>query len=134
MKPVINHAVIVYDGDCVFCSRTMSWIARHDDMGIIRFTPCTSTLGKQLMMDRDIDPDDPTTFLLVVEGRGYVRTEAMLRIVALLDRPARVLGLLRIVPTKLRDAVYDIVARNRRRLVSGACPMPTEDMKRRILQ
>ncbi len=133
MKPIINHAVIVYDGDCVFCSRSMAWIARHDDLGLVRFTPCTSPLGSQLMRQHGIDPSDPSTFLLIQEGRGYVRTEAMLRVVALLDRPARALGMFRLVPRAIRDPFYDFVARNRRRILGGECPMPTDDLRRRII-
>jgi len=133
MKPIINHAVIVYDGDCIFCSRSMAWVARHDDMNLVRFTPCTSPLGRQLMDERGIDPADPSTFLLILEGQGYVRSDAMLRVVALLDRPARMLGVMRLVPRPLRDAVYDTVARNRRRIVRGECPMPTRDLQSRMI-
>lgn len=133
MKPIINHAVIVYDGDCIFCSRSMAWIARHDDMNLVRFTPCTSELGRRLMEERGIDPSDPSTFLLILEGRAYVRSEAMLRIVDLLDRPARTLQIMRLVPRSLRDYVYDTVARNRRRIMRGQCPVPTSDLQRRII-
>lgn len=133
MKPITNHAVIVYDGDCVFCSRSMAWVARHDDMNLVRFTPCTSPLGRRLMEERSIDPADPSTFLLILQGRAYVRSEAMLRVVALLDRPARMLRVMRLVPRPLRDAVYDTVARNRRRIVRGECPVPTQELQSRLI-
>ena len=134
MKPIINHAVIVYDGDCIFCSRSMAWVARHDDMDLVRFTPCTSPLGRSLMEERGIDPADPSTFLLILEGRAYVRSEAMLRVVALLDRPARTLRVMRLVPRPLRDAVYDAVARSRKRIMRGECPVPTREFQSRLIR
>jgi len=133
MKPIKNHAVIVYDGDCVFCSRSMAWVARHDDMNLVRFTACTSSMGRQLMEERGLDPADPSTFLLILDGQAYVRSEAMLRVVALLDRPARMLGAMRLVPRPVRDVVYDAVARNRRRIIRGKCPVPTSELQSRMI-
>lgn len=45
MKPVINHS-IVYDEDCVSCSHSMAWIARHNDMRLIRFGSCPAPAEK----------------------------------------------------------------------------------------
>ena len=128
------HAIVVYDGDCVFCSRSMAWIAAHDRARRVRFTACTSETGAALMREHDLDPLDPSTFLVLIDGTPHVRSEAMLRLTKVLDPSVRPLGLLRAVPTPLRDAVYGWTARNRRRLLgSDACPVPSRDMIERML-
>lgn len=129
-----HHAIIVYDGDCVFCSRSMAWIARHDRQRRIRFTACTSETGSALMRSHGVDPLDPSTFLVIVGGRAYERSEAMLQLTRVLDRSVRPLGALRLVPAPIRDIVYDWTARNRRRLIrSDSCPVPSRDMLDRML-
>jgi predicted DCC family thiol-disulfide oxidoreductase YuxK len=127
------RAIIVYDGDCVFCSRSMAWIVAHDPAGLIRLTPATSDTGSRLMREHGIDPADPSTFLAVIDGRPHVRSDAMLAIVPLLDASAQPLRAMRAVPRSLRDAVYDWTARNRRRIIRGSCPAPTAAMRERIV-
>lgn len=126
--------VIVYDDDCVFCSRSMSWIAAHDSARRVRFTACTSPEGGDLMRRHGVDPLDPNTFLVLIGDVPYVRSEAMLRLTKILDPSVRPFGLLRAVPTPIRDAVYGWTARNRRRIIrSDVCPVPSRDMIDRML-
>ncbi len=127
------RAVIVYDGDCVFCSRSMAWIVAHDSRDLIRLTACTSATGSGLMLEHGIDPADPSTFLAVIDGKPFTRSEAMLAIVPLLDVSAQPLRTMRLVPRAVRDAVYGWTARNRRRLVRGECPVPDAAMRRRMI-
>lgn len=126
--------IIVYDGDCVFCSRSMAWIARHDRARRVRFTACTSETGAALMRRHDVDPLDPSTFLVLIGGKAYVRSEAMLRLASVLDPSVRPLAALRLVPPFVRNAVYDWTARNRRSLIrSRECPLPSKEMRERML-
>lgn len=128
-----NRAIIVYDGDCVFCSRSMAWIVAHDADDRIRPTPCTSGTGTRLMAEHGIDPADPSTFLVVIDGRPYTRSAAMLALVPLLDGSAQPLRATRFVPRALRDAIYDFTARNRRRIIRGGCPVPSAAMRARMV-
>lgn len=128
-----RKAVIVYDGDCVFCSRSMAWIVRHDIDDRIRLTPCTSPLGTALMRQHGIDPTDPSTFLVLIDGKPFVQSRAMLELVPLLDAKAQPLRIFGIIPNTLRNIVYDWTARNRRRLIKGDCPMPSREMTRRMI-
>lgn len=136
---MLNHCktsqitIIVYDGDCIFCSRSMAWIARHDKARRVRFTSCTSLLGSELMRRHGIDPNNPSTFLVITDGQAFERSEAMLRLAVILDASVRPLLCLRIVPRPLRDVIYDWTARNRRRLIKGECPVPTQEMRERML-
>ena len=73
-----------------------------------------------------IDPDSPTTFILVDGGTAFVRSEAALRILEQLPG-WRWTALLRAIPRPLRDRLYDIVARNRYRWFGrlDVCILPT---------
>lgn len=128
-----GKALIVYDGDCIFCSRSMAWIVKHDVHDNIRLTACTSSLGAQLMRQHGIDPADPSTFLVLTEGKALIQSKAMLALVPLLDTKAQTLRIFGLIPDPLRNIVYDTTARNRRRIIKGECPVPTPEMTRRML-
>ena len=128
-----GKVIIVYDGECVFCSRSMAWIVEHDVHDRIRLTPCTSPLGSSLMREHGIDPSDPSTFLVIIEGRSYVQSRAMLELVPLLDAKVQPLRVFGFIPDPVRNVVYDWTARNRRRLIKGDCPVPSKEMTRRMI-
>ena len=56
------------------------------------------------------------------DGRVFTKSGAVLRVAIELGWPWRALAVFLVVPPPLRDAVYDLVARHRRRgLVGEAC-------------
>lgn len=58
--------------------------------------------------------DDISSIVLVEPGRGYIKSEAVLRIASRLAIPLRMLGALgQPVPLPIRDALYDQIANNR---------------------
>lgn len=128
-----DGALIVFDGDCIFCSRSMDWIVRHDTYDNIRLTPCTSEMGSRLMRQHGINPEDPSTFLVLKNGKAYTRSKAMLELVPLLDKSVRGMAFFGLIPSGLRDVIYNWTARNRRKLVKGACPVPTQAMIDRMV-
>jgi hypothetical protein len=66
--------------------------------------------GEQL----GIDPDCPDSFAFVATGQGYVKSEAALRIARELPR-WQWAWVFHFIPRVIRDAIYDLVARNRYR-------------------
>src|SRR6266403_4263047 len=61
-----------------------------------------------------INPDRPDSFAFVATGQGYVKSEAVLRIARELPR-WRWTWVFHFIPRVVRDAIYDLVARNRYR-------------------
>src|SRR5450756_1448314 len=95
--------VILYDGVCVFCSR---WF---------RFAAIQSGYGTQLAQAFGINPDDPDTNAVIHGGVAYFKSDAALTVLSNLPGWEWV-RVLRLVPKPLRDAVYNLVARNRYRI------------------
>lgn len=122
-----SSAIVLFDGDCGLCSRTVHFIARRDPQQIFRFASLTSSVGKRLLADTSA-PQDGSTIVLLETGRAYVRSAAVLRILAKLSIPWRLCLLFWVVPRPMRDAVYRIVARYRHRLGhrTNACSVPNE--------
>lgn len=106
--------LIYYDGLCGLCDRFVQFVLRRDRRARYRFAPLQGSTARE-RIPSDLDPETSQTVILEEGGRFRVRSDAALAILAGLGGAWRLAGLLRIVPRPLRDAVYDLVARNRQR-------------------
>jgi predicted DCC family thiol-disulfide oxidoreductase YuxK len=123
-----TRQIILFDGVCVLCSRWYRFVTARDTQRRFRFVTVQSTEGRALAEKHGIDPDNPETFILLADGKAYVRSDAALRILAGLPR-WRWTMLLRIIPAVIRDAFYNVIARNRYRWFGrlDACMVPEAD-------
>jgi predicted DCC family thiol-disulfide oxidoreductase YuxK len=73
-------------------------------------------------------PFRPDSFAFVANGQGYVKSEAVLRIARELPR-WRWTWVFHLIPRVIRDAIYDLVARNRYRWFGrrDTCILPNAD-------
>jgi predicted DCC family thiol-disulfide oxidoreductase YuxK len=124
-----DRPLVLFDGDCALCSGWARTVLKRDRARIFRLAPVQSPLGRALMVHHGLDPDDPSTMLLLEGGRAFGKTEGSIRVASRLGWPYRAAVLLRLIPGGLPDAVYDQIAR-RRRLIPGRrwCAMPGPDL------
>jgi predicted DCC family thiol-disulfide oxidoreductase YuxK len=109
--------VIVFDGVCVLCSRWVDFILRHDRHNRFRLAAMQGAHGRHLLQSHGLSPDDPSSFLLVQDGRGYTDTDAIARILRQLPGAWPAAGAaMRLCPRPQRDAAYRWIARHRYRL------------------
>jgi predicted DCC family thiol-disulfide oxidoreductase YuxK len=127
--------VILYDGVCVFCSRWIRFIAARDRDARFRFTAIQSDYGTRLAQAFGIDPNDPDTNAVVHGGAAYFKSDAALTVLSSLPGWGWI-HVLFAVPKPLRDAVYNLVAKNRYRLFGkyDACFMPDAAMRARVIE
>ncbi|RZI70590.1 MAG: thiol-disulfide oxidoreductase DCC family protein [Pseudomonas sp.] len=128
--------LVIFDGVCSFCERSVQFILRHETGPGLRFAPIQSNMGARMARDHGFDPDDARTFVLVEGGRAYVRSAAAIRVACHLRWPWRVLAAIWIVPRPLRDWAYDRIAANRYRWFGrkDSCMVPTPEQMRRFDQ
>ncbi|WP_024511185.1 DCC1-like thiol-disulfide oxidoreductase family protein [Bradyrhizobium sp. ARR65] len=127
--------VILYDGVCIFCSRWVRFVAARDADARFRFTAIQSPYGTRLAQAFGIDPDDPDTNAVIHGGVAYFKSDAALTVLSRL--PA--FGWTRIlfaVPKSMRDAVYNLVARNRYRIFGkyDSCFVPDAALRTRVME
>jgi len=127
--------VILFDGVCVFCSRWVRFIVARDVAKRFRFTPIQSEYGTRLALALGIDADDPDTNAVVHGGVAHFKSDGALTVLSLLPgwRWVRVLF---VVPQPLRDAVYNLVAKNRYRIFGkyDACIVPDAGLRARVIE
>ena len=127
--------VILFDGVCIFCSRWVRFVAARDTAKRFRFTPIQSAYGTRLAETFGIDPDDPDTNAVIHGGEVFLKSDAALTVLSQLARWGWVRALFA-VPRPLRNAVYNLVARNRYQIFGkyDACFVPDADLRARVIE
>ncbi len=132
--------VLLYDGLCGFCDRTVRFILRVNPEGVLQFAPLQGEFATSVRKRHSslIGIDS----LIVVESGGmqkeervFVRSGAVLRIIWHLGGFWRMFGILRVVPRPLRDWGYDLFARSRHQNFGrvDSCMIPSTEMSSRFL-
>jgi predicted DCC family thiol-disulfide oxidoreductase YuxK len=134
-SPWPDDDVILYDGVCVFCSRWVRFVAARDVARRFRFTAIQSPYGTRLAQAFGIDPADPDTNAVIHGGVAHFKSDGALTVLGALPGWGWVWAL-RAVPKPLRDAVYNLVARNRYRIFGKyqACFVPDAELRARVVE
>ena len=133
--PEVDGPLVLYDGTCGLCSRSVQLILRHDRRGRFRFAALQSDAGRALLRRHGLPVDQLDSVVLVEGGRAYTKSRAALRIARGMDAPWPALRALAVVPRPVADFVYDRVARSRYRLFGRqeSCMIPTPEIRSRFL-
>jgi len=110
-----NARVIVFDGICHVCTGGVRFLAHHRIEPPFQLIPMQSADGKALLGRYGIDPEDPTTFLVLDRGLILTQSDASIHIMAAIGGLWRLAVVARVIPRAWRDWLYRLLARNRYR-------------------
>ena len=129
-------AVILFDGGCNLCDRTVRFVAARDPAGYFQFASLSSPAAARLLSGFREERPPPDSILLVEEGKVHTRSDAALRVARRLSFPWPLASLLRVIPRVLRDSVYDAIAVRRYRWFGrrDACQLPDPGIRARLLE
>ena len=127
-------AVVLFDGTCAFCERSIRFIASRDN-GYFKFGASQNPAGRALLARFGTDREAARSIILIENEQLYLRSEAVLRIARHLSAPWKYATVFLWVPVVLRDAVYRIVAAIRHRIAgrSNACEIPPPEIRSRLI-
>ena len=108
-----EHPIVLFDGVCNLCNRSVAYIIRHDPKGRFRMASLQSAVGCSLQEEHGLDPGAVNTIVLIERGVAYTKSAAALRIARRLKGPVRYWWTVRFVPRVIRDALYDWIGRHR---------------------
>lgn len=131
-----RRPLTVMDGECVLCSIGARLIARFDKTGEFRICRAQTRLGQSLLLHYGLSPDNPESWLYIVEGRAYSSLDAMIRAGSRIGGAGRLLQPLRLLPRALQDWLYRGLARNRYRLFgrTDMCSIPDPALRARLME
>jgi predicted DCC family thiol-disulfide oxidoreductase YuxK len=128
---------LFYDGHCGLCHRAVKFVLKHDRSGrTFRFAPLQGeTFAARIPAERRAGLPD-SIVVLTGDGALFVRSNAFLHILRRLGGGWTALAsLLSVIPRRLRDFVYDFVARIRYRVFGrrdDVCPIVPPELRARF--
>ncbi len=130
-----EYSIVLFDGVCNFCNRSVNAIIRRDERGYFRFAALQSDVGAELQQRYGLDPKAFDTLVLIEGGKVYTKSTAALRIARRLRWPWPALYAHVAVPRPARDFVYDWFARRRYRWFGkrDECMVPSPEARERFL-
>ena len=126
--------ILFFDGVCNLCNRAVDWVIRHDDAGVVKFSPLGSEAAKARGLGEA--PAGGWSSVIYWDGcRLHERSSAILRMVWDLGGGWRAVWALALVPRVVRDAVYGWVAVRRYAWFGkrSTCRVPTAEERSRFL-
>ena len=129
-----NQSVILFDGVCNLCNGAVTFVISRDKKNVFRFAPLQSEAAQQLLQQHGVLKKMDS--IVVIEGEQlFQKSIAALKIAKHFPWYWQWLLVFWIVPRPLRDAVYDVIAKNRYRWFGkqDVCMIPTPELRARFL-
>ena len=130
------HPVILFDGVCNLCARSVNLVIRKDRDGLFRFASMQSDAARELLREFDYSHDELSSVLLILDGRLYRKSRAALNIAKRMDGLWPAIYYLFIwIPSFITDPVYGFIG-NRRYKWFGKkerCWVPDDELLGRFL-
>jgi predicted DCC family thiol-disulfide oxidoreductase YuxK len=131
-----NRPLLLYDGACALCNGAVTFVLKRDPGGVARFAPLQGDTAAEALARHPHLAGIDSMIWIDADGRAWTRSAAAIAIGHYLGgRWGALASLARIVPTVLRDVVYDLIARIRYRVFGryDVCPAPPSEHRARFL-
>jgi len=120
----MQDKVIIFDGLCGLCNKSVDILIKLDRHKMFKYTSLQGEYVKQLGIEEDLD-----SIVFFEEGKLYYKSTAILRILRNLGGVWVLTNVFYLIPTFLRDAIYDVIAKYRYKIFGKmeSCRMPKVD-------
>lgn len=130
-----NSKIILFDGVCNLCNTSVQFVIKNDKKNIFKYASLQSDFGQKLLNEKDLDSNNFDSFILLDNQRIYQKSTAALLVAKHLSWQWQWLQLFWLIPTPVRDLVYNFIAKNRYRWFGKkeSCWIPTPEMRKKFL-
>jgi predicted DCC family thiol-disulfide oxidoreductase YuxK len=131
--------LVLFDGECGLCDRSVQALLRIDRRGVLTFAPLQGETAAQVRSRWRL-PEEMSSLIYVRDfdapgEQPLFRSDAVLGLLARIGGAWRLTAPLRWLPRWLRDGAYDFIARRRHRWFRrlAACRIPAPEERARFL-
>lgn len=131
----IEGPILLFDGVCNLCNQTVQIIIRADKKELFKFTSLQSTTGQTLLNIMNLPTSNFDSIVMIDDDKVYTKSTAALKVCRKLGGVWIVFYPLMIIPKPIRDAVYQLIAKNRYKWFGkrNHCMIPSPEIKKRFL-
>lgn len=133
--PQSPKLIVLFDGICKLCHRSVQFIIQHDKHERIYFASLQSNYGKLFLTDRGLAKEYSDSMIFFDGEHYYTQSTAWLKLMYYLPWPWRLTIIFWIIPRIIRDAVYDFIAKRRYRYFGRfqECRLVQDEYRERFL-
>jgi len=127
--------LVLYDGTCGLCARSVRWILRHERDHELRFAPLQGETAGALRARYPNIPASVDTVIYLDGERAHLRSKAFLHMARHFRAPWRWLYAVRWFPGFLLDLGYRLVAATRYKVFGRVdrCELPSPKHRARFM-
>lgn len=132
-----NKKIILFDGVCNLCNSAVQFVIKHDKKDVFRFVALQSELGQKILNHIGINPTNIDSIILYEPRTAYYyKSSAAIQIAQNLGGFWHFGSVFKIIPTGIRNFLYDYIARNRYKWYGKkeSCMVPTPELKVKFLE
>jgi predicted DCC family thiol-disulfide oxidoreductase YuxK len=108
-------SVVLFDGNCGLCNRSVQFILRFEKSRELKFASLDSDFAKNIFLQFGFQKGYNQSILFYQNGKLYKRSNAVLRIIPFLNWYFFPFLTFWLIPKFIRDLFYELIARNRSR-------------------
>lgn len=130
-----EHSIILFDGVCNLCNGAVQFVIKHDKQKHFKFASLQSNAGQQLLKQYQLPSHNFDSFVLIQNEKAFTKSTAALMVSKQLAGINKLLYGFIIVPSFIRNGVYNFIAKNRYKWFGkkDICMLPTPDLTSRFL-
>jgi len=127
--------IVFFDGVCGLCNWSVDFLIRIDKRNQLLFSAQQGELFQSGQIQRLLRPEMSEGVFYLKDDTLYFKSDAIIRILIDVGGIWKTAALLFILPTRFRNFIYDIVAKNRYRWFGkhDHCRIPTEAEKAKFI-
>jgi predicted DCC family thiol-disulfide oxidoreductase YuxK len=135
MKSPDLDDIVLFDGVCNFCDASVQFIIRKEKKPELKFASLQSETGIELLKKYELFNSSIDSIVYIKNGKAHIKSSAALHIAKKLKGLYPLLFVFIVVPSFIRDAVYDFVARNRYKWFGKkeTCAIPDPSLRKRFV-
>lgn len=129
------NKVVFFDGVCNLCSASVQFVIENDKKNIFKFASLQSNYGQKILSEHNLDLKEFNSFMYLEGNELYFESKAALEVAKQLKFPISLLYIFIIVPSFIRDGIYNFIAKNRYKWFGKqtSCWMPSPDLKAKFI-
>lgn len=126
--------LILFDGYCNLCNGAVRFVIKRDKKKLFQFASLQSELGQFILIKYQLPVTNFNTLILVKNGIVYTQSTAVLQIAKDLSGIWPLFYGAIIIPPKIRDYLYQVIAKNRYRWFGkkNQCEIFSSEIQERI--
>ncbi len=133
-----DKQLILFDGVCNLCNYSVLYVIKRDKKDVFLFAPLQSNIGEEIITAFNIDTQNTDSIILYNPKTNTItsKSSAALHIAKHLGFPSNLMVIFFIVPSFIRNWVYNYVAKNRYKWYGkkDSCMIPTPELQSKFME